>query len=643
MMIRREIEIYSLPLPSGVTLLNTHKIVLEILKGYTIDFGAWCYLRRSSKKRIRGQSREVAIESRCPIRIEQVARLIAQLVELSASGQFAPFTLKSRYKDFEKFLFWCDANDRSDVLHDISSARRAIPAYVFELRREISAGAIANNAAATMQTAAIRVLQEHHGIYDLDQGLNLIRENRKGHVGTPVPSDEAVGRLVGFCSHIFSGLYDLVIGFEPYPFQLKIPAFLGWPNDSLWVFPSKHWRVTPEETLPLTRKTFNFVFDYKTGRVREVEEIRGYYSRLGSATKAVRDTQQRILEANTDQYHDVRLKAAMIAMGAFATVFIAATGMNYSQFVSLPWSEELDQLPREPIAERRHFRTIKYRANDKEVTFTISLRFAPMLRRYLELRKWILRDRTFDYLFFGFQDKHSIPIGSIEPSQVSRQFVNEYLDLVETMTAQVPRVTARELRSAKQDFLIRHFDPVTASSLMQHSLKTAIKAYSKGSETLAQKEMGDYLNQVEETVLKQGEDPVGSAARPTGLCVKEDSPQPIIINPPTKPNCKDQEGCLYCDKYRVHADEIDARKLLSLHYCLRQTAHFAASAEEHAAVFGHLLTRIDSLLEQICSKTPEMSAPIKRIRNEVDEEGKLDAYWAAKLDFLYQLGDLIED
>ncbi|MCS0629597.1 hypothetical protein NX786_09650 [Telluria mixta] len=90
--------------------------------------------------------------------------MITQLVELSASGQFAPFTLKSRYKDFEKFLFWCDANERSDVPHDVSSARRAIHAYIFDLQHEIIAGTIANNAAVTMQTAAIRILQEHHGV-----------------------------------------------------------------------------------------------------------------------------------------------------------------------------------------------------------------------------------------------------------------------------------------------------------------------------------------------------------------------------------------------------------------------------------------------------------------------------------------------
>lgn len=643
MMISREVESYSLPLPSGVTLLNTHKIVLKILRGYSIDFGAWCYLRRSDKKRLRGKGREVVIESRCPIRTEQVAKLIAQVVELSAGGQFAPITLSHRYKHFEKFLFWCDANGRSDVLHDVSSARRSIHAYVLELRREIFAGTIANNAAAELQTSTIRVLQEHHGAYDLDRGLNLIRENNVGRMGTPVPSDEAVGRLVGFCSYIFTGLSDLVLSNEPYPFRLKMPPFLGWPGDSLWIFPGRRWRVTPEETLPQARGGYNFALDYKNGRVRDVEEIRDSYFSVFTAQKAVRNTQQRIQEANANQYHDVRLKAATTAMEAFAIIFIAATGMNYAPFQSLPWSEELTQLPREPIVERRHFRTIKYRANNKEVTFAISLRFIPMLRRYLELREWILRGRTSDYLFFGFHDKYTTPIASIEPSQVSRQYLYDFLDVIETMTAQVPRVTARELRSAKQDFLIRHFDPVTASSLMQHSLRTATKKYSKGSETLAQEEMGDYLSQVEETVLKRGEDPRGSAARPTGLCIKEDNPRPIMIDPPAKPNCKDQEGCLYCDKYRVHADEADARKLLSLHYCLRQTAHFAASAEEHAAVFGHLLTRIDSLLDQICNKSPEMVAPIKRIRKEVDEDGKLDAYWAAKLDFLYQLGDLIED
>jgi hypothetical protein len=110
---------------------------------------------------------------------------------------------------------------------------------------------------------------------------------------------------------------------------------------------------------------------------------------------------------------------------------------------------------------------------------------------------------------------------------------------------------------------------------------------------------------------------------------------PIAQAVPIVPGCKSAEGCLYCDKYRVHADETDIRKLLSCRYCLRTTSNRAASLEDYDRTFGAVLRRIDFLLDELKKRDADLVA---RLENAVDVGGELDVFWSSKLEQLLELG-----
>lgn len=64
-----------------------------------------------------------------------------------------------------------------------------------------------------------------------------------------------------------------------------------------------------------------------------------------------------------------------------------------------------------------------------------------------------------------------------------------------------------------------------------------------------------------------------------GICSNYGNPNPLS-NALVKVNCKSPEGCLFCDKYRIHADEKDARKLISCRYYLQKTAQLSNNKEK---------------------------------------------------------------
>lgn len=47
-------------------------------------------------------------------------------------------------------------------------------------------------------------------------------------------------------------------------------------------------------------------------------------------------------------------------------------------------------------------------------------------------------------------------------------------------------------------------------------------------------------------------------------------PPPLIMTSEVSVNCYTPEGCLFCDKYRIHVDATDIRKSLSCRYCIEK-------------------------------------------------------------------------
>jgi hypothetical protein len=166
---------------------------------------------------------------------------------------------------------------------------------------------------------------------------------------------------------------------------------------------------------------------------------------------------------------------------------------------------------------------------------------------------------------------------------------------------------------------------------MGHSLQTALNAYSNGSEANHALEMGRYLVSLEETVVRNSRGSEDSLENGVGQCTDYLNPIPIATNTPIVPKCDSSEGCLFCGKYRLHADEIDVRKILSCRYSLK--AAFGANEGEDVVV--KILQRIEELLEQLREINAEL---VERITREVDDDEALDPFWEAKLEQLAVLG-----
>ena len=206
--------------------------------------------------------------------------------------------------------------------------------------------------------------------------------------------------------------------------------------------------------------------------------------------------------------------------------------------------------------------------------------------------------------------------------------------ILKRLTPTFPSVIPMQWRAAKQDYLIRHHDPATAAQAMQHSLITTLRKYSNGSEVTQQLEMATYFSQVEKIVLNQRQENIGFETNSVGICTCPGKPKMVAERLPITPNCKDIEGCLFCDKYRVHVDEVDTRKILSARYYIKKVSRLANNQEEYLGLFFTTLQRIDFILGELKRRIPEV---VDKITLEVDIDAELDAFWFGKLEMLMEL------
>jgi hypothetical protein len=297
----------------------------------------------------------------------------------------------------------------------------------------------------------------------------------------------------------------------------------------------------------------------------------------------------------------------------------------------MKWSPELAASLQDASVARQKFREVKYRAGGKEVTFTVSLGFMPKLKAYLALREYLVQDEDCDALFIvvGRSAQRRQPVG------LSPHFLLQLYRRLDTFGIVLPCISARQWRAAKQDWAVSNHGPVIAARLMGHSLETALRSYSNGTDAAHKAEMGAFLASVEKTVLEPGNDPEGSIGSAVGICIGFHKPAPIAASVTVQPDCRSTEGCLFCDQYRVHADAADIRKLLSCRHCVRLVGGRADSIEQYDRWFGAVLRRVDFLLDELRKRDTRL---VEQIEQDVDIEGNLDAFWSARLDQLYELG-----
>lgn len=615
--IKRQTTLIDLPV-NDIAILKPEQIILRFGKYGTLDIGSFCYLDRcTDSARLSNNIKLVNINTLNKQRCEHIRKII-QIISEKINSSLSLSTISTYCKKFIYFIDWADINNESNFLENKDKSREVFFNYINYLKDKLIQNHFVSSSATARQNATLMFLEEFHNTENLAKGISLISENR-GEKQTSPPSEDSQNKVLSLCESLFEGITDLILNHKTFPYKLKVPEHIGWNNNTFNIFPIVEWAVNPINF----REKQGLMWNQLEGRLSTKEEAKVLYPNFRTRSLSFIKTNKILSEANSDKYFKHRIRLAMVAQYAFSIIFLATTGMNKESLIELLWDDEY-----EISSDRQSFRTIKHRAGNKVCYFEISSGMLPKFKKFLELRKYLLNKNKCDYLFFQLgADFSQIPkclgVGTF----------TSFFNTLKYLDSSIPNITPKEWRAAKSDWLIKNTDVSTASLILQNSERVLLNHYAAGSETEQFSEISKFFNEVSNFVIQSNEKIIGEASS-VGICSSYGNPI-AINNAPVKVNCKSPEGCLFCDKYRVHADEKDVRKLISCRYCLQKTSQLSQSKESFDKVFGVIFKRIDDILNQIEKLNPGLTI---KVTKEVEEMGELDSYWAKKLELLFDLG-----
>lgn len=633
-----------MPIQPGFHVLHPEQAILRF-NNQSEDIGALCYANRSFLAR-RGTTdkpgcRHVELASLMVERVEPISKLIEYLSALATSNGKGIRTLADHARTIKHFMDWSDANGYHDCLQGGDSTVTAFRAYASHVEERYRRHEFENHHAAKLQRWVCQCLENLTSQTDLGRGIRFIPLKNRSEPGTnPVPEFD-FAHILGLCSALFQGLSTLAVEAKAYPYQLSLPKSLGWDIPILWVFPVTRWCLPPhlwgEARVELDNPYWHI--NYQQGEMANPEDIWCHFTYeyekglpksngLRRAKRTIRDCMAGIENANRNARGYHRLKAASNAHNAFLLLFMAQTGLNFAVVKNIEWHGQIT-----PGSTQQGFREIKWRAGGKEVSAIIRTQFLPQLKRFIQLREYLLDGQEYGYLFLSLGSGLNQP-----PHQINDGIFRCFHDMLRNLDPQLRKVGPRLLRATTHDWFNRHVDPALAARIHGHTLETAERAYQAGSPVAHHEELGTFLEKVSATaaklntvVQKNTEFPSGKAG-PLGTCSDPHSPQRVDESIPIEPDCTSQDGCLFCKKHHIKADEEDTRKLASCAYVIQQTTYLPG-VEAH---FKPIQDVIDSLMDEIRTTTGE-AAMVDQIIEDVFSNGNLDPYWAGKLSLLDNL------
>lgn len=624
--VNRLLDRYDLSAQRNMPITQPELIVLQIA-GKSADVGSLCYIKRIGETNSK-KGRNVDTDSFYPARIPSVCKLIALIEKMYSYSNLKPATLYDKVSRFIVFIEWADECGHHLVLDNVDAARLVARAYAAHIRERVAMNEISQNSGASQQWIALSFLGDFFGVDDFMRGLNLLYKIPNAKESTPLPSADSMKKVYTLCECMFNGYTELVLDKKLFPYKLKIPEYLDWSEDGLWIFPTTIGFMPPHVLLKRhTLATPLWAFNFENGRLSTTTELQtiDIYANQDDAyvQKTISYAEIIIKSANTNPYNVQRLRAGQLALNTFIVMFSAQTGMNWAQIENLQWSDDY-----EIGVERQGFRVIKPRAGNREIYFELPIQFMPTFRRFLELRRYLLNERTCNTLFFGF----GFNLATGYPRKI-KDIMGSTFKCLRRIDPHLPKIKSRQWRASLSDWLIRNTDPSTTAMILQNTEKTVLSSYSTGTESSQVEELTEFFDNVS-TVLSKNQFINKGNELSIGLCSSQGEPLQISRNMPIQPDCKKVEGCFFCDKFKVHADEKDARKLLSCRYFLNQTSVRFNNREQFGLVVGPVISRIDWILKEISTKEEKL---VPRITREVDQGGDLDPYWASKLEMFMEL------
>ncbi|WP_149137293.1 hypothetical protein [Cupriavidus campinensis] len=330
---------------------------------------------------------------------------------------------------------------------------------------------------------------------------------------------------------------------------------------------------------------------------------------------------------------------------AYAALCIGDSGANLAPIQSYEEPQDLHEQLNSPERLNLRHKVIKFRAGGKEVPVHLTSTTVTRMRAYLRLRE-ALRQRLdcpdigpmFIQCLYPLSNQVK-PLG-IFPLQ--QNFTSSLRGRFSAFGIKLPPVTMQQLRAYKSGKVTKEHNPKVAADMMGHSVNTAIRRYSKITDTESRAEMAPFLLSLTSVVLNRAEAGAESSKRvipmtaiPAGGCEDHGHPEALTDHSLVKPDCKKTEGCFFCNKFHVHADDDDCVKLMSCRSVLERLAPRLGDSGAAELVYAVVVERIGALLNEIKRINPES---YERARVAVLEEGRLSRYWASKLQQLHLLG-----
>jgi len=581
----KTLPVLDFPFDRVPDLFAPERTVLNVGDGYRAHTYLWCFLRR----KLAGRSR-VSFD---PLSLSEarVGALPAALERLSKESRHVgvrPSSIKGRLRLLAYFLAWADSPEHEGryetVLSDPEVALQALRGYHSFLRSRLQSHQLTSASAAALDQDAIALLSTIHG-REFKDDVEALSNRADQRRGTKAPRDEEIQAFVSRAQAVFDSAAELTL------------------NEAA---------STPADARRLRRSAVDD---------SDSVTLPGTY------------TQERLME---------------LACVAFAALVLADSGVNLA--VLQGYEEPVDLLAQldQPEKVNLRDRAIKFRAGGKLVPVHLSALTVTRLRAYLRVRQaFVASLGGADVQPFFVQGSYPKAFGETTCPTSVKPLDNDLLTHLRSkfsaVGADLPRVTLRQLRTYKQQHLVRHQPLNVAAAMMGHSVETAVRAYSKAQEGLREAEMGRFLGSLEKTVLAASEglpDASPTEALPAGACADYGKPVASASAPLVQPDCTKVEGCFFCDNYRLHADERDLRKLMSCRVALKRIAPLQPDSARAERVYVAIVDRIDGLLGEIQRRVPQV---YDDVRADVDERGNLTTYWSTKLQQLHLLGMLPDE
>lgn len=632
----RPVVTLDLPLEASTRLLYPDQVMLKI-NSQVHDVGAFCYSLRSNKMRKPGKARHVVLRSFRKERVSQIRQVITVFSSLLKDNGKRPATVGNLLGAFKQFMDWADVNGCPECLAGGEATRSAYRRFAQDVEDRFRRHDFESANASGRQTQVLIALEALTGLSDLGKGIRFIRNASQNRGGTEPAAEHDFAHILTLNDSLFQGLSDLVLNNQPFPFQLAMPKSLGWQDDFLWVFPTNSWFLPPHKWGEARAKSErpNLPYDYEQGRLATAKEIWHHYKGKGresqkraNARWCVEKAAKSLEAANSDPRDHYRRILAMTAHNAFYFLFLANTGANAAVVKDIETDGTLEELTANP-----GYRTIKWRAQAKVVSVIVPVAFVPSLRRYMELRKYLLNSIEFPNLFLclggGTRDA---------PNQINKNILHSQYQMLLRIDPELPVMAARKIRATVSDYYHRKHDADIEAKVLQHKNATGEKSYNAGTEAGQHAELSLLMGKIAQKAQQQivAKDTIIDDAKPLedgGVCPSYGHPEPLAQDVPVKPNCK--TGCIFCSKRVLIAGEEDTRKLASAAFLMEQLINGPLSEVE----FRPQIIKCDEDLAKI--RAFEGCADmVDRIKKDVFENGNLTPYFADKFQLFLTLGVL---